>query len=59
MEFIHEPVLLRECIKALNIRPDGVYVDGTVGGAGHSFEIAKALGEKGRLICIDLSLIHI
>jgi len=53
LEFIHEPVLLRECIKALNIRPDGVYVDGTVGGAGHSFEIAKALGEKGRLICID------
>ena len=52
MEFIHKSVLLDECIEALNIRPDGVYVDGTLGRAGHSREIAKRL-TTGRLICID------
>lgn len=52
MEFTHLPVLLKECISALNIRPDGVYVDGTAGGAGHSCEIAKRL-TTGRLIAID------
>lgn len=53
MEFVHKSVLLQECIDSLNIRPDGVYVDGTLGGGGHSYEICKRLGEKGRLIGID------
>ena len=52
MEFTHKPVLLNECIEALNIRPDGVYVDGTLGRAGHSREIARRL-TTGRLLCID------
>ncbi|MDY3281066.1 16S rRNA (cytosine(1402)-N(4))-methyltransferase RsmH [Dysosmobacter sp.] len=52
MEYAHVPVLLHECIDALNIRPDGVYVDGTLGRAGHSREIARRL-TTGRLICID------
>ena len=52
MEFFHKSVLLDECIEALNIRPDGIYVDGTLGGAGHSFEIAGRL-TTGRLIGID------
>ena len=52
MEFTHKPVLLDECIDALNIRPDGIYVDGTLGRAGHSREIAQRL-TTGRLICID------
>ena len=51
-EFTHRPVLLDECIQALNIRPDGIYVDGTLGRAGHSREIAKRL-TTGRLICVD------
>ena len=53
LEFKHEPVLLEECIKALNINPDGIYIDGTLGGAGHSLEIAKKLSPKGLLIGID------
>lgn len=52
MEFIHKPVLLEETIAALNIKPDGVYVDGTAGGAGHSSEIAKRL-KGGLLIALD------
>lgn len=52
MEYTHKPVLLRECIDALNIRPEGVYVDGTLGRAGHSREIARRL-TSGRLICVD------
>ena len=52
MEYTHKPVLLDACIQALNIRPDGVYVDGTLGRAGHSMEIARRL-TTGRLICID------
>ncbi len=52
MEFAHIPVMLNECIDALNIKSDGIYVDGTVGGAGHSIEIVKRLGE-GRLIAVD------
>jgi len=52
MELTHRPVLLEECIQALNIRPDGVYLDGTLGRAGHSREIAKRL-TTGRLICVD------
>ena len=51
-EFTHRPVLLEECIQALNIKPDGIYVDGTLGGAGHSSRIA-ALLTTGRLIGID------
>ena len=52
MELTHKPVLLAECLEGLNIRPDGVYVDGTLGRAGHSLEIVKRL-ETGRLICLD------
>ncbi|MCI9671507.1 MAG: 16S rRNA (cytosine(1402)-N(4))-methyltransferase RsmH [Lawsonibacter sp.] len=51
-EYIHRPVLLDQCIEALNIRPDGVYLDGTLGRAGHSREIAKRL-TTGRLLCVD------
>ncbi len=51
-EFTHRPVLLDQCIEALNIRPDGVYLDGTLGRAGHSREIAKRL-TTGRLLCVD------
>ena len=54
MEFKHKPVLLNECIEGLNIKPDGIYVDGTLGGAGHSKEILKRLDKnKGLLIGID------
>lgn len=52
-EFKHIPVLLNECIDGLNIRADGVYVDMTCGGGGHSSEIAKRLGAGGRLVCFD------
>ena len=51
-EFYHVSVLLEECIDGLNIKPDGIYVDGTLGGAGHSSQIAKRL-TTGRLIGID------
>ena len=51
-EYKHFPVMLQECIEGLNIRPDGIYVDGTLGRAGHSREIARRL-TTGRLICID------
>ena len=50
--FTHRPVLLDECIQGLNIRPDGIYLDGTLGRAGHSREIARRL-TTGRLICVD------
>ncbi len=53
MEFRHKPVLLNESIEELRIRPDGIYVDGTLGGGGHSCEICSRLSEKGRLIGID------
>ena len=53
MEFKHEPVMLEECIKGLNIKENGIYVDGTLGGAGHSKEILKRLSKEGRLIGID------
>ena len=52
MEFSHVPVLLDETISALNVKSDGIYVDCTAGGGGHSFEIAKRLS-TGRLVCID------
>lgn len=51
-EYIHRPVLLDECIEGLAIKPDGIYLDGTLGRAGHSREIARRL-ETGRLICVD------
>ena len=53
MSFKHTSVLLNECIENLNIKPDGIYVDGTLGGGGHSYENVKRLGEHGRLIGID------
>ena len=53
MEFNHTPVLLKECIENLNIKPDGIYVDGTMGGAGHSSKIVQSLNENGLLIGID------
>lgn len=53
MEFRHYSVMLNECIEMLKIKPDGIYVDGTLGGAGHSFEIAKRLNENGLLIGIE------
>ena len=52
MAFSHKSVLLDECIEGLNIKPDGIYLDGTLGGAGHSFEIAARL-TTGRLIGVD------
>ncbi|MBS6417151.1 MAG: 16S rRNA (cytosine(1402)-N(4))-methyltransferase RsmH [Butyricicoccus pullicaecorum] len=52
-EFHHVSILLSECLDALEIKPDGVYIDATLGGAGHSLRIAERLGEGGRLICID------
>ena len=53
MEFRHKSVLLEESIEALHIRPDGIYVDGTLGGGGHSYEICRRLSDGGRLIGID------
>ena len=53
VEFHHVSVLLEECIENLKIQPDGIYVDGTLGGGGHSLEICKRLGPNGRLIGID------
>ena len=51
--YTHRPVLLEECVQGLAIRPDGIYVDGTLGRGGHSEEIAKRLTAGGRLLCID------
>ncbi len=53
MNFVHKSVLLDECIEGLNIKPNGIYVDGTLGGAGHSSEIIKKLSDQGKLIGID------
>lgn len=53
MEFHHVSILLEPCLDALQIKPDGIYVDATTGGAGHSLRIAERLSDKGRLICID------
>lgn len=53
MEFSHKSVLLDETIAGLEIKPDGIYVDGTLGGGGHSYEICRRLSDKGRLIGID------
>lgn len=53
MDFVHKSVLLNESIEGLNIKPDGIYVDGTLGGAGHSSHILEKLSPNGRLIGID------
>lgn len=53
MEFVHKPVLFEETIASLNIRPDGVYIDGTAGGGGHSSAILERLGPNGKLLSID------
>ena len=53
MEFKHEPIMLNECIENLKINPDGIYVDGTLGGAGHSSRIIEKLSKQGLLIGID------
>ena len=53
MAFEHKSVLLEETVDSLNIKLDGIYVDGTLGGGGHAFEVCSRLGEKGRLIGID------
>ena len=53
MEFNHVSVLLDECIEGLQVKPDGIYVDGTLGGAGHGYEVCRRLSETGNLIGID------
>ena len=53
MEFKHKSVLLNETIDGLNIKPDGIYVDGTLGGGGHAYEVCRRLGEKGSIVGID------
>ena len=53
MEFQHKSILLNECMEGLSIKEDGIYVDGTLGGGGHSFHILERFGERGRLIGID------
>ena len=53
MEFKHRSVLLEETVNGLNIKPDGIYVDGTLGGGGHAYEICRRLGDKGSIIGID------
>ena len=53
MEFKHKSVLLEETIEVLDIKPDGIYVDGTLGGAGHAGEVCRKLSAKGRFIGID------
>ena len=53
MEFKHYSVLLEETVDGLNIKPDGIYVDGTLGGGGHAYEVCSRLNDKGRFIGID------
>ena len=53
MEFSHVSVLLEETIRELDIKPDGIYVDGTLGGAGHAIEVCKRLGASGKFVGID------
>ena len=53
MDFKHVSVLLEETIDGLDIKPDGIYVDGTLGGGGHAYEVCKRLSNKGRFIGID------
>ena len=53
MTFRHTSVLLEETVNGLNIKPDGIYVDGTLGGGGHAYEVCRRLNDKGRFIGID------
>lgn len=53
MDFKHVSVLLEETIENLNIKPDGIYLDGTLGGAGHAYHVVSKLSEKGRFFGID------
>ncbi len=53
MEFVHKSVLLEETVDSLNVRPGGIYVDGTLGGGGHAYEVCRRLAGKGRFIGID------
>jgi len=53
MEFAHKSIMLDEVIEGLNIKENGIYVDGTLGGAGHSFSVCEKLSSKGRLVGID------
>ena len=53
MGFSHKSVLLEETVNGLNIKPDGIYVDGTLGGGGHAYEICRRLGNKGSIVGID------
>ena len=53
MEFKHRSVLLEDTVNGLNIKPDGIYVDGTLGGGGHAYEICRRLGNKGSIVGID------
>lgn len=53
MAFEHVSVLLNETVDGLNVKPDGVYVDATLGGGGHAYEVCRRLGSKGRFIGID------
>ena len=53
MEFVHKSIMLEEVIESLAIKPNGIYVDGTLGGGGHASAVLQRLGETGRLIGID------
>ena len=53
MEFNHKSVLLEETINGLNVRPDGCYVDGTLGGGGHAYEVCRRLSNKGKFVGVD------
>ena len=53
MEFVHKSVLLDETVNGLNIKPDGIYVDGTLGGGGHAYEVCRRLGKQGSIVGID------
>ncbi len=53
LEFVHKSVLLDETVNSLNVKPDGIYIDGTLGGGGHAYEVCRRLGEHGRFIGID------
>jgi len=59
MDFVHKSVLLSECIEGLNIKENGIYIDGTLGGAGHSSEIIKRLSKTGKLIGIDRDIFQL
>ena len=54
LEFSHKPVMLEECLEGLQLKDGGVYFDGTIGGAGHSYEILKRTAPTGRLVATDL-----